>query len=213
MGRTSDARERLITAMAGLVHRRGYLAVGVGDVCQEAGVKKGSFYHFFASKHDLMLAALDRHFEIASEHVLKAAFARDIPPLQRIQRFLTMVADFETSNRTKEGHVLGCPFGNIAAEVGGSEPQLTQRADQGFCGFASFIHDALEEAQKNGEIPKTVDAKQAADAIVAYFEGLALLAKTRNDPDLIRRLAPQATLLATGASSPGKRRASRRARR
>lgn len=213
MGRTSDARERLITAMAELVHRRGYLAVGVEDVCQEAGVKKGSFYHFFASKHDLMLAALDRHFEMASEHVMKAAFAPDIPPLQRIQRFLTIVADFETSNKKKEGHVLGCAFGNIAAEVGGAEPQLIRRADKAFCGFASFIHAALDEAQKNGEIPPTVDPGQAADAIVAYFEGLALLAKTRNDPSLIRRLAPQATALATFASSPGKRRASRRARR
>jgi TetR/AcrR family transcriptional repressor of nem operon len=215
MGRTSDARARLVAAMAGLVHKRGYLAVGVDDVCKAAGVKKGSFYYFFSSKRALMLAALDQQWQMGHEHLLTVAFHADAPPLTRIERLLEMAATLETSNKAREGQVLGCPFGNLAAEVGSTEPALTKRADEAFCGFAAFIRDALQEAKKRRELGRHVDVREAADAIVAYFEGLALVAKARNDPSLIRRLGRRAVQLAVQPARPSsrRRRASRRSAR
>jgi len=201
MGRTSTARARLIDAMAALVHRRGYLAVGVGDVCAAAGVKKGSFYHFFASKRDLMLAALNQQWQVGHDHVIRVAFHADEPPLQRIERLLNMLAELEIANKTRDGNVLGCPFGNLAAEVGASEPMLTTRADKAFCELAAYIKEALKEAKRLGHLAPDVDVHNAADAIVAYFEGLALVAKTRNDPALIRRLGRRAVQLASEPTS------------
>jgi TetR/AcrR family transcriptional repressor of nem operon len=206
MGRTSTAKDRLIAAMASLAHRRGYLAVGVDDVCREAGVKKGSFYHFFASKRDLMLAALNQQWQMGHDHMIRVAFGADRPPLERIERLLEMMAGFETSNKSRDGHVLGCPFGNLAAEVGPSEPALTKRADEAFCGFAAYIREALDEAKRLGHVERHVDVRTAADAIVAYFEGVALLAKTRNDPSLIRKLGPRAVFLATQPVPSARRR-------
>ena len=198
MGRTSDAKQRLVAAMADLVHQRGYRSVSVDEVCAAAGVRKGSFYHFFPSKRDLMLAALDQHWEAGRDHFLTVAFGKDVPPLRRVERFLTMVARVEAANKKSGGHVLGCPFGNVAAEMSTAEPRLAKRANGAFCGFATFVRDALREAQAAGDLSRQVDAEEAADAIVAYFEGLALLAKTRNDPAVIRRLGLRALHLATG---------------
>lgn len=197
MGRKSDAAERLVTAMAALVHRRGYLAVGVDDVCKEAGVKKGSFYHFFASKRDLMLAAIERQGQMGKQVLVGAAFAGDLPPLKRIERLLETASRLETSNKTRGGHVLGCPFGNLAAEVGGSEPVLTRRVDESLRRFSESIRDALREAKRRGDVPRSLDVGKTTDAILAYFEGVMLLAKMRNDPSLIWRLAPLAVQLAT----------------
>jgi TetR/AcrR family transcriptional regulator, transcriptional repressor for nem operon len=197
MGRRSDAKERLVAAMATLVHERGYLAVGVDDICKTAGVKKGSFYHFFASKRDLMLAALDRQRQMAGDHLVAAAFAADLPPLQRIERLMETAGHLEASNKLRGGRVLGCAFGNLSAEVGGSEPVLTRRVDELLGEFSEIFRDALREAKKRGEVPRTTDVNKAADAILAYFEGVMLLARTRNDPSLIRRLAPLAVQLAT----------------
>ena len=59
MGRTSDARERLIASAIDLIGARSYRAVSVDDLCAHAGVNKGSFYHFFPAKRDLALAAID----------------------------------------------------------------------------------------------------------------------------------------------------------
>ena len=197
MGRKSDAAERLVTAMAALVYRRGYLAVGVDDICKEAGVKKGSFYHFFASKRDLMLAAIDRQGQMGKEVLVDAAFAGDSPPLKRIERLLETASRLEASNKTRGGHVLGCPFGNLAAEVGGSEPVLTKRVDESLRRFSESIRDALHDAKRRGDVPRSLDVGKTTDAILAYFEGVMLLAKMRNDPSLIRRLAPLAVQLAT----------------
>ena len=55
-----DTRDRLIDGAAVLLHTQAYRGVGVKALCEAAGVRKGSFYHFFASKEDLTLAALDR---------------------------------------------------------------------------------------------------------------------------------------------------------
>lgn len=202
MGRKSDAAERLVNAMAGLVHQRGYLGVGVDDVCKAAGVKKGSFYHFFKSKRELMLAALERQQQMGQEHLVDAAFAGDRPPLKRIERLLETAGRIEASNKTRAGRVLGCPFGNLAAEVGGSEPILTKRVNEALCKFSESVRDALRDAKRRGDVPRSLDVAKATDAILAYLEGVMLLAKMRNDPSLIRRLAPLAVQLAT---QPGQR--------
>lgn len=197
MGRTSDARARLIDAMAELVHARGYTDVSVDDVCRAAGVQKGSFYYFFKSKRELTLAALDRHWQKGGTF-FGSAFSPDLPPLQRIATLFSLAA--EGSQRTKDakGQMLGCPFGNIAAETSSTEPALAKRADEAFCGIAAMLRGALEEAAARGELPSATDIDEAADALVAYFEGVLLLAKTRNDPDLIRSLGRHAIQLATG---------------
>jgi len=57
MGRVSDARQRLLDATIDLIWQNSYGAVTVDDICERAGVKKGSFYYFFPSKTDLVVAA------------------------------------------------------------------------------------------------------------------------------------------------------------
>jgi TetR/AcrR family transcriptional regulator, transcriptional repressor for nem operon len=172
-------------------------------------VRKGSFYYFFPSKRDLMLAALDRQWELGGAFFGRA-FRADVPPLERIGRFFSIAAQASARTKATKGHVLGCPFGNIAAEVGSTEPALRRRADQAFCAIAAIVREALEDARSRGDLPANVNLKETADALVAYFEGLVLLAKTRNDPGLIDRLGVRAIDLCVASRRPARpRRASR----
>ena len=50
MGRTSNAKERLLQVAFDLIWQQSYGAVSVDDICQRAKVKKGSFYYFFPLK-------------------------------------------------------------------------------------------------------------------------------------------------------------------
>lgn len=197
MGRTSDAKERLIAAMGDLVHRRGYQAVGVDEVCEAAGVKKGSFYYFFESKRDLMLAVLEQSQRRVNERVMPAIFDPAVPPLERIERLFTAISTAESARKRADGKILGCPFGNIAGEMSAAEPKFARRADAVFSGLTAAVAEALKEAKKRGEIARSVDVDEAAEAIIAYFEGVALLAKTRNDPALYKKLGKRAVMLAT----------------
>ena len=56
MGRVSDAKQRLLQATIDLIWQNSYGAVTVDNICERAGVKKGSFYYFFPSKTDLVVA-------------------------------------------------------------------------------------------------------------------------------------------------------------
>ena len=60
MTESIDTRQRLLDAAGELIHASSYREVGVQQICDRAGVRKGSFYHFFPSKRDLALASLDQ---------------------------------------------------------------------------------------------------------------------------------------------------------
>ena len=58
MGRVSDAREKLMSAILELIWSGSYGNTTIDQICERAGVKKGSFYYFFDSKADLAVAAI-----------------------------------------------------------------------------------------------------------------------------------------------------------
>jgi TetR/AcrR family transcriptional repressor of nem operon len=192
MPRTSSARERLIDSACQLVHMRSYAATSVEDLCIAAGVQKGSFYHFFPSKHALVLAAVDRQWAAAQAEILVPAFAREAPPWQRFARFFRLAAD-----RQRGEVVRGCPFGNLAAEVGSLEVAVRERVAEVFDGYLGYFEAALHDAAAAGLLDPT-DVKTAAAMILACFQGALLLAKTRNDPNVIEHVGMQAIRLVIG---------------
>jgi TetR/AcrR family transcriptional repressor of nem operon len=191
MPRTSSARERLIDSACQLVHTRSYAATSVEDLCAAAGVHKGSFYHFFASKHELMLAAIDRQWASARAEILEPAFAPDAPPPQRFARFFQLAAD-----RQRGEVVRGCPFGNLAAEVGTLEASIRERVAEVFGGYLGYFEAALHDASTAGMLAPA-DVKPTAAAVLACFQGALLLAKTHNDPGLIEHVGGQAVRMLT----------------
>jgi AcrR family transcriptional regulator len=57
--RSEETRSKIIEAAVKLFSTRGFNAASVGDICKEAGISKGAFYHHFESKQALFLALLD----------------------------------------------------------------------------------------------------------------------------------------------------------
>ena len=202
MGRTSDARERLIDSAIALIHARSYGGVSVDDLCARAGVNKGSFYHFFPSKRDLAVAAIERQWDNARRYVLEPALAPDVPPLQRIRRLFTLAATLQCPDDPAQGHVPGCPFGNLAAELGTQDPIIRDKVQEVFAGYHAYFERVLTEAQQAGELGP-LDAPAAARSLLAFFEGTLLLAKTYNDAAIVEQLGQDAVgLLVTGSAVP-----------
>ncbi|MFN2309751.1 MAG: TetR/AcrR family transcriptional regulator [Gammaproteobacteria bacterium] len=184
-----DTRQRIITSARDLIHSRSYASVGVAEICDHAAVKKGSFYHFFPSKQALSLAVIESLRIELEDRVLIPAFARDLPPLQRLGRFITALDAFQRSAATTTGRLLGCPFGNLALELATSDEVIRHKLESVFAVIQARFEQVLGDARDRGDIdPEAVDIAATAQAMLAYIEGVLILAKTANDPELITRL-------------------------
>ena len=204
MGRTSDARERLLRSAGELLSGRGYADVGVQEICDRAGVKKGSFYHFFRSKRDLLVAVVDADAEFYRQ-LFDRAMSTELEPLQRIQRVFELEYKLHRSARDTTGRVEGCKVGNLAAELSIADDGIRRRLNATFEEWAGYLEASLREAIESGAIKET-DPATSARALVAYLEGIALLAKTYNDPEVFNRLAAESMLLAgVAATGPADR--------
>lgn len=194
MGRTSDARERLIDTAGDLWHRRSFTDVGVSEICESAGVQKGSFYHFFHSKQELALAVIDQRWQELGEGRMHELMTSELPPLVRIHRYLAHGLQAQIELKCATGSTPGCCFGNLATELASTDEVLRARLDRLFDDWAGLLRLAIDDAVAAGEIPPT-DTDRAARALLAYSEGLALLAKTADDPQAAGELIPLAMRL------------------
>lgn len=191
MGRISNARERLIDSAAELIHARGINDVGVQEICATAGVQKGSFYHFFKSKDDLAVAALDKHWADSRNQYWRLAFGEDVAPLDRIRRFFQMAYFYFKQSHDAGTGIWGCPFGNAALEMATHNEAISEKVSLVFSDATSFLRQAIEDATRRGDIA-VQDPQQSAEALWAYYEGILLTAKARRDPEVIGRLGSEA---------------------
>lgn len=197
MGRTSDARERLMQAAGELWHTRSYGDVGVSEICDRAGVQKGSFYHFFPSKRDLALAVIDETWRRVGEGEAAAILTGSGPPLERVLRYLERGLEEQVRMREATGATPGCPFGNLLVETANVDEVLRKRLDRLFDDWTALMRRALDDAVAAGDLPE-VDTGQAARALLAYVEGLSVLVKAKHDPRAVADLIPPAIRLAGG---------------
>lgn len=179
MGRTSDAKERILSAAQTLIELRGYSALGVAEICKAAGVPKGSFYYFFASKEDLALAVIDEHWAVQRgdwERILRS----DDPPLQRLRRLFEATQAVQHAGQQSCGTVSGCLFGNLALEMSNQTEALRVRLQQIFGAQVDLVDEVVTEARERGEVT-VADTREAARSVVAQLEGQVLFAKLYND--------------------------------
>jgi TetR/AcrR family transcriptional repressor of nem operon len=203
MTNADSSRERIVRTAQRLIHNRSYTDVGVAEICAEAGVKKGSFYHFFPSKRELALAILDDYLAKWGPGLKAIAQDAAVPPMERILRIALAIAERQEALHEETGHVPGCPFGNIAAELSTKDEIIRARVERIYADLETVFETLLREALARGDAP-ALDPRATAQAMFAYLEGILLTAKIRNTPRMIRELAPAIVKLLVPPGKAGK---------
>jgi len=187
MGRTSDARERILEAALLCLWTAGYAGTSIDDICARAGVRKGSFYHFFASKEELARAALEAHWA-ALRAALDRIFSPTVPPLERLRGAFAASVERQAALQASTGAVLGCPLYSLGAEIGAREPGLMSAIRGMLDGYVSYYESAIRDAAARGEI-QAPDPAAKARSLMALVEGTLTEARIRNDLGPVERLA------------------------
>ncbi|MFC4504789.1 MULTISPECIES: TetR/AcrR family transcriptional regulator [Streptomyces] len=193
MGRTSDAKNKILTAAHSLIEQRGYSALGVAEICKTANVPKGSFYHFFESKETLALAVLDQHWA-DERREWECVLNGGAEPLQRLRRLFESMETEQRAGQDGCGSVLGCMFGNLSLEMSNQVDTVRRRLQEIFETQVELVSVVVAEAQQRGEVT-VADARAVARTMVALTQGQVLFAKLHNDPARLGTLWPNCRAL------------------
>jgi TetR/AcrR family transcriptional repressor of nem operon len=184
MGRVSDAKERLMDAVRDLIWEGSYGSTTIDQICEKAGVKKGSFYYFFDSKADVATAAITAEWERRRPE-LDSLFSPTIPPLERLKNYCEYGFRFQSEIRCKCGRVLGCPLFSLGAEISTQEDRLQKKIQDILDQKRKYLESAIRDAHAAGLI-HAPDAAQKARVLFAYYQGVLTNARIENKLEVLR---------------------------
>src|SRR5438093_8673812 len=184
MGRVSDAKARLMEAVLGLIWTGSYGSTTIDQICEKAGVKKGSFYYFFDSKADLAVTALDAEFK-KKRAEMDSLFSPTVPPLERIRNYCEFAYRNQVKIKKECGCVLGCPLFTLGSEVSTQEQKLRSKIEEILEHHGRYFESAIRDAHSAGLI-HAPDVPAKPRMIRAYYEGLLTQSRIQNDVEILR---------------------------
>ena len=182
-----------------LIWSYSYGAVTIEAICERARVKKGSFYYFFDSKADLAVAAINAWWD-ERRRLVGEIFRPEVPPLERISRYLEFVVARQLQVYAETGQVLGCPLFTLGSEISTQDEQLRLLVQEIMQTGARLFESAIRDAQAAGDIDGT-NAPLKARQLWGFYEGTLTRARIENNPELLHNLCPDALAL-VGARPP-----------
>jgi TetR/AcrR family transcriptional regulator, transcriptional repressor for nem operon len=168
-----QSKAKLLDATIKVVRTKGYNATRIEDVCAEAGVTKGSFFHHFKSKDDLALAALEHWKAGSGELFANAPYHLAADPLDRVLAYV----DFRKTILTGELPAFTCFAGTMVQETYATNPQLRAACESSICGHSKTLEADIEEAMRKYRVTEEVTAGGLARHTQCVIQGAFILAK------------------------------------
>lgn len=183
----NGTRQKLVDTAKDLIWTSSYGAVSVDDICRTAGVKKGSFYHYFPSKQDLALAAMEEYYHYKIEAVMKPVFAANKSFRTQVEDMIEAILRDNRQNLADHGCVCGCPLAALGSEmIGQEEHAIRTKVEEIFVRCRDFLLNAMTQAVETKQIePLDVNAK--AEEVHDFITGLMMMARVHNNLDGLER--------------------------
>jgi AcrR family transcriptional regulator len=170
---TPDKRQRLIEGARLVLHQQGVEKTTIADIAQAAEVPVGNVYYYFKTKDELVQAAIDAHAQ--DIQTMLASFDRHRSPKGRLKAFVKLLtAQREIAAR------YGCPQGTLCSELDKRDDGLSRAC-------AKLMQLPIDWAERQFRAMGRRDARDLAIALIAAYEGIALLTNTFREPDLMAR--------------------------
>ena len=186
MGRTSDAKEKLLSVAFDLIHENSYGAVGVDQICKRAQVNKGSFYYFFKTKTDLVVAAYEEHWRL-KEPDYERIFSQQNPPLKRLELWCDYIRSVQKQRHKKYKQVCGCPYTSVGGELATQDKKIRLKARDLIGRHVKYLIGTIADAIMAG-VAEPGDPEIKAQLVHAFVVGLLLRAKIYNDLKILAHL-------------------------
>lgn len=172
-----EARERILRTAQGLFASEGYEGVSMDRVAEAAGLKKANLFHYYRTKEALGAAVLE---EAARRHNegMRALFGdRTQDPVTAVRALF----DRGTAGTRKGDCSRGCFIGRMGQEVDERNAEMRRRLESCLGEWRRDVAEFLDSWRKRGYFRSGFRAAEAADGILALYEGGLLIAKIAGD--------------------------------
>jgi TetR/AcrR family transcriptional repressor of nem operon len=156
--------------------REGYGRTNVNDLASCMGISRSSFYNSFGDRESLFLEALSEYARQAPDFAFFAIEAGQpvLPAIRNILYKLCVVRSDPDSPK-------GCFAVNAIAELGESEPRLSDILKGMLERKVSILQKLYRQARKQGEIAADANEKLLADETMLFICGLNLVSNLIQD--------------------------------
>jgi TetR/AcrR family transcriptional regulator, transcriptional repressor for nem operon len=173
-----DGKTKLLDAALTVIRTKGYNGATVDDICREAGVSKGSFFHHFPDKEALGVAAAE-HFSAGAAALFEAAPYRNEPdPRERVLRYI----DLRSALLRGDFADFTCLLGTMVQETYATHPAIRAACDRHIRLHADDIAHDLEAAKRAYAPDAPWTAESMALFTQSVIQGAFILAKAHGDP-------------------------------
>lgn len=172
-----ESKTRILIAALHVIRAKGYNATRIEDVCEAAGLTKGSFFHHFSTKEELAVAAVDYWSEVTSALFAGAPYHQPFNPLERVLAYV----DFRKALLRGELPEFTCLVGTITQEVYGTHPVIRQACEASISGHAGTLVPDIEAAIEKYGVQGDWTAESLALFTQVALQGAFILAKAKND--------------------------------
>jgi TetR/AcrR family transcriptional regulator, transcriptional repressor for nem operon len=178
-----SARDKLIAAAIATVRYKGFSATSVDEICQAAGVTKGAFFHHFASKEALAVAAAGAWTDMAEQRIFTLPdWTRLADPLERLLGHI----DFRLSMLDGPAEDYTCFVGTMVQESYNSSDPIRAACDASIRAYAIRLAEDIQQAIDTHGISEGVTAFSISYHIQAVLQGAFILAKANGNPVIAR---------------------------
>ena len=172
----SATRERIIQAAIQLFYEHGYAATGMAEILGRAKANSGSFYFFFKSKEDLLLAVLDWYKQNLDPVLLAQVRAQSDDPIEQIFALLALYR----ANVLRTEFAFGCPIGRLSLEIEPSQRKVHQEIAANFDGWKAAVEERVRLALPRLKLAlgKSPDPKKLASLVLSVMEGAVMQSRS-----------------------------------
>jgi TetR/AcrR family transcriptional repressor of nem operon len=170
-----ESKTKLLDATLKVVRAKGYTATRIEDVCAEARLTKGSFFHHFKSKEDLALSAAAHWNASTAAFFESAPYHSAADPLDRLLAYV----DFRKAMLTGELPDFTCFAGTVIQEVYDTHPEINAACETSIGGHARTLESDIRDAMRKYGVAAGWTAESLALHTQCVIQGAFILAKAK----------------------------------
>ncbi|MDR3431218.1 MAG: TetR/AcrR family transcriptional regulator [Rouxiella aceris] len=169
----NDIREHILATGQRIMAGKGFSAVGLNEILTDAGVPKGSFYHYFASKEAFGVAMLARYF---ADYLAELDSTLSQPGLNMAQRLMNYWQQWQASQSffDCQGKCLAVKLG---AEVADLSDSMRLTLKSGTSGIISRLAQALAAGVAEGSLVIDDEPGKVAESLYQLWLGASVMVK------------------------------------